>query len=233
MKVVIKILLIICCLLVTIAVDAQIGVKRKVFSEFRVGANSSEMDIENGNWGKRAKIGFHFGLSTSYKFYDSFYVQSGAYLTKKGLKQKEKKTEVDYPTALTTETNIMHTIDANYVQIPLMLGWESQELKSWSFNVNAGIYGAWGFEGETKERGTITRTVGSALPDVENVSEKYDTFSSSGLKKFDYGMIGSIGVVYEIFSLNLGYEYGLYNVSNTGNRDLKNRNLTLSLGFRF
>lgn len=245
MKVIIKILITFFCLLIACAVEAQIGVKRKIFYDFRVGVNSSEMDVENGNYGKRPKIGFHIGFLTSYKFYDGFQVQTGAFLTKKGMKRKYDDTVEDAPPSINIrQHNIMYTYDANYFQVPLMLGWESKDFKSWQFNINAGIYGAWGFRGETKGRGSVYTNTGS-ITGTERVNVKYDTFSKSVLKKFDYGMIGSIGVVYEIYTVNLTYEYGLYNISNgfelysnSGRKgkvldNLRNRNLTFSVGFRF
>lgn len=245
MKVIIKTLIILGCLLFTTTAVSQIGLKRRFFTDFRIGVNSSEMDIKDGNWGKKPKIGFHVGLLVSYNFYDNFRIQSGAFLTKKGMKQKYRDTVEDAPPSLTIRNyDILYTYDANYVQIPLMLGWESEEFKSWQFNISGGIYGAWGFRGETKGRGSIITTTGS-YTGTDNVSVKYDTFSGSVLKKFDYGMIGSIGVLYEIYTINLTYEYGLYNISNgfqlydtSSNqtkslKDLKNRNLTLSVGFRF
>lgn len=233
MKVILKTLLIILCFVCVSDMDAQIGLRRKLFHEFRMGLNSSEMDIKNANSDKDVKIGFHFGYVATYKFMEPFQVQTGIFLTKKGMKQSyDKYTE----TAIGTDkTRIVYRskLDANYVQIPLMIGWESDYEKEWVFNINAGAYGAWGFKGRTKQHTTKTEIIGGDYEDIityDNKDEK--TFSGNILKKFDYGVLINAGIIYDVYLLNLSYEYGLANVSQN-DPELRNRNLTLSVGLRF
>lgn len=212
--------------------NAQIGAKKKWFFDFRAGLNSSEMDIEDGNYGKKFKPGFHFGLVGAYKFYDNMQIQSGIYATKKGLKQKYTTYDPNNTEPFRVERKFRKEYDANYILMPLMLGWESDYNKMWIFNVNAGMYGAYGFKGETKERMRETTYSGGEITVSDNNSD-YDTFTSGGLKKFDYGLMGSVGVVYDIYTLNFTYEWGLANVAQSQEMKMRNRNLTFSLGFRF
>lgn len=232
MKTIYKTIILFVFLSFSVGTFAQIESKKKLFFDFRVGLNSSEMDIKDANYDKKIKPGFHFGVVTAYKFYDNIQFQSGIYATRKGLKQKTTTEEISESGSYRHIKSAKVTTDANYILMPLMLGWESNYERTWIFNVNAGVYGAWGFSGKTKERGTETIYFTSASS-TTSYSEKYDTFTSTNLKKSDYGLIGSIGVVYDIFTINLNYEYGLRNVSNNIDRELKNRNLSLSLGFRF
>lgn len=233
MKVIIKVLLVIVCVLSFVEVSAQVGVRRKSFHEFRMGGNSSEMDMGSKNYDKKAKIGFHFAYMFSYKFLDPIDVQTGIMLTKKGVKQRiNSRTEAEIGTEVKV-TNTRFELDANYVQIPLMIGWESPYDRLWKFNVHVGGYGAWGFKGKTKRKGSIEESIGTNNePVVTNVNEEWDTFSNSVLKKLDYGLVGSVGFAYDIYLFNVSYEYGLANVSKAGD-DFKNRNLTVAVGLRF
>ncbi|NDV67335.1 porin family protein [Dysgonomonas sp. 25] len=232
MKAIYKIIILVSLLSLSIGATAQIGAKKKFFLDFRIGANSSEMDIKDQNYGKKVKPGYHFAVVGAYKFYDNIQFQSGIHVTKKGMKRRTVEPFEDLGGTYREVKAITTTTDANYIMMPLMLGWESDYNKTWLFNVNAGVYGAWGFSGETKERGTQTIYF-AGESSVDKYSEKYDTFTSENLKKTDYGLIGSVGVVYDIYTLNLTYEYGLYNISQKSDIELRNRNLTLSIGFRF
>lgn len=139
MKIDYKILIIsIISLLISIGLNAQIETKKKFFFDFRAGLNSSEMDIEDQNYGKKIKPGFHFALIGSYKFQKNLQIQSGIHVTKKGLKQKDEERvgqPGDYTQVIESYTR---TTDANYILVPLMLGWESDYRKLWIFNVNIG-----------------------------------------------------------------------------------------------
>lgn len=233
MKVIIKILLVVICVLSFTGLSAQVGLKQKVFHEFRMGGNSSEMYINGANYDKKAKIGFHFAYMFSYKFYDPIDIQTGVMLTKKGVKQRINRREEAQIGTEVVVTNTRYEADANYVQVPLMIGWESPYDRLWKFNVHAGGYAAWGFKGKTTYKGRIEESIGTNNePVITEVNDKWDTFSNKVLKKFDYGLVGSVGFAYDIYLFNVSYEYGLYNVSNT-DTEMKNRNLTVAVGLRF
>lgn len=233
MKVLLKTLLIILGFVCVSDIDAQIGLRRKLFHEFRMGLNSSEMDIKDANRDKKVKPGFHFSYVAIYKFAEPIQFQTGISLTKKGMKQQISKREESVIGTDITITNTRYELDANYVQVPLLIGWESDYNKQWIFNISAGGYGAWGFKGETKRYGTKTEIIAEGHdPIVTNINDKRKTFSRTVLKEFDYGLMGSIGIIYDVYLLNLSYEYGLFNVSKTS-QELRNRNLTLSIGLRF
>ena len=233
MKVILKTLLIILCFVCVSDIDAQIGLRRKLFHEFRMGLNSSEMDIKGANRDKKVKKGFHFGYVGTYKFMEPFQVQTGIFLTKKGMKQSiDRRTESAIGTDITHERT-RYEIDDNYVQIPLMIGWETDYDKEWVFNINTGVYGAWGFKGRTKKNMRIEEIIGEGYePAITYENSNIRTFTKSVLKKFDYGVLINAGVIYDVYLLNVSYEYGLYNVSQV-DPELRNRNLTLSIGLRF
>lgn len=233
MKVIIKLFLVIACVLSITEVNAQVGLKRKTFHEFRMGGNSSEMDLPNANYDKQVKLGFHFAYMFSYKFLDPIDVQTGVMLTKKGMKQRINKREEALIGTEVTVTNTRYKLDANYVQVPLMIGWESPYENLWKFNVHIGGYAAWGFKGKTTHVGRIEESIGTDNePIITEVNKTRETFSKGVLTKFDYGLVGSVGLAYDIYLFNVSYEYGLHNVSKTS-QEMRNRNLTVAVGLRF
>lgn len=231
MKLIYKIFLVVSFLLVSVCVKAQFG--NKFNTELRGGINFSEMDIAGANMYKQTKVGFHISGSFSVRLAGPLYAQTGLAFTKKGLKQHNDGWDKDDLTGVQIRHDIKTTIDANYIQVPLMLGLEFPISKACAINIFGGAYAGYGFKGKTEVNGTDIRNPDSSDPIVYDRSEaEVDTFDEY-LKRFDYGVIGSVGLVVDILSFNLGYEYGLYNVSDKASRELKNRNITFSLGVRF
>lgn len=232
MKPIYKILLILGLLLFSICANAQFG--DKYIIELRGGGNLSEMDIEGANRYKQSKIGFNITTTFALRMSGPLYIQTGLGLTKKGLKQHDKgRYQVENSGAF-YKRDVKTTIDANYIQLPLMVGLEFPISKACAINVYGGAYGGYGFKGKTKVEGSQIYDPDSSNPIIVNVDEpEVDTFDSGQLKRFDYGAIGSVGLVIDMVSFNLGYEYGLYNVSDNASRELKNRNITFSVGVRF
>lgn len=202
--------------------------------EFRIGGNSSEFDIKDANRDKAVKMGFNLALLYTQKlFYSDFQFQTGVVMTKKGMKQDKYSLKTNELEGEKIERNTRVTTDANYVQIPFMLGFETYLNSNFAINLNAGAYGAVGFKGKIKEKGSVSTSFGSMEPIVESIRNSQNTFKDGNLKKFDYGLTGSVGLVYDVYTLTLGYDWGLYDVSDDNTRILKNRNLTLSVGLRF
>ena len=53
----------------------------------------------------------------------------------------------------------------------------------------------------------------------------------TSLKKFDSGLIVSVGVSYERLKLNFRYEYGLVNISKIKDIDIRNRGWSINIGY--
>lgn len=232
MKPIYKILLVLGLLLSSICANAQFG--DKYIIELRGGGNLSEMDIAGANKYKQAKIGFNITSTFALRMTGPLYIQTGLGLTKKGLKQHDKGRYQAENSAVVYKRDVKTTIDANYVQAPLMLGLEFPISRACAINIYGGAYGSYGFKGKINVEGSEIHDPDSSNPIIVNVDEpEVDTFDSGRLKRFDYGAIGSVGLVVDMVSFNLGYEYGLYNVSDNASRELKNRNITVSIGIRF
>lgn len=236
MKIVIKISLLLCLFLCSIiVVNAQYVPKKRLTADIRAGLNISEMDIKDANKYKQAKIGLNLGVNVNYKIVSNFQFQTGFFVSKKGLKQhiKEKDVEID-PIVFLLSNDERRTTTGNYLQMPFNLGYELYVTKLWAFNINAGAYLAYGYkgQGDFQIKKTTRNGPEGVTPVTEESSGEYDTFTPTMWRRFDYGLNLNVGVIYDIYTFILSYEYGLYNISRN-DPELRNRNFSASVGFRF
>ncbi|MDU1892191.1 MAG: porin family protein [Dysgonomonas sp.] len=210
--------------------------KKRFSSDIHVGLNFATMDIENANMFKTPKIGVNIGVNFNYKILGNIQLQSGLFVTKKGLKQHIKSRTKDETTGTVVANDTITHIVPNYIQVPLALGYEVYLSKNFAFNVNVGGYAAYGFKGyHTRETSSWTVEAGRPPSDVSyGPGIDTDVFDDNNvLRRFDYGVIASVGFIYDIYMINFNYEHGLYNISNDASRVLKTRNKWFSIGFRF
>lgn len=213
--------------------DAQIQ-KKKFTSDIHFGVNLSEMDVNDGhNAANKLKLGAVLGVNFNYKIIENIQVQTGFYVSKKGLKQESHNQITDnlYDTHI---YDTVRTTVANYIQVPLCLGYEVYLSKKFAFNINGGFYGAYGFKGkyENKYSKTVKDYDGNVIVEPLQVSEG-ETFDVNKYKRLDYGLMASVGFIYDIFTINFNYEYGLNNVSALQWEKYENRNISILLGIRF
>lgn len=62
-----------------------------------------------------------------------------------------------------------------------------------------------------------------------NVNGVFGDYETDLLKRFEVGLIGA---EFKLFTFNLGYEYGLSNISQAA-VDIHNRNAFFTIGYRF
>lgn len=236
MKINYKILLLVFITFSYTSLNAQITKPRKLRGDFRIGVNFAEMDIPGGNMFKVPKIGAQFGGTMSYKVLGDFQVQTGFFVTKKGLKQKENTYDLNQVTGVTTIVDRRRWVDANYAQMPFNIGFEHYFTTEFALNINGGLYLAYGFKGLSNVYGTITTIAGTETSIYVLDSGDQQTFNLTSLgqlKRFDYGMGLNIGAIYDIYGITIGYEYGLHNISAVAGDIRRNRNFNIGLGFRF
>ncbi len=225
MRTIINVLLLGC--LFFFAVEEANGqtARKRFTSDFFVGLNFASVDIKDGNMDKVPKLGVLVGGNINYKIFHNIQIQTGFYITKKGLAQDVKRNETDQITNEPIITDLSRRTAASYFQVPLCLGLEVYLSKSFAFNINAGGYAAYGFKGRYYQEGIVEN--------VLVVKEERETFGLEKWKRLDYGLTAKVGFIYDIYNVNLGYEYGLNNISDNIASILKNRTISLSLGFRF
>jgi hypothetical protein len=247
MKLIMKISFLVCALLLSNCFPAYAQHSKKRFrADFRMGLNYVTMsgtesatvsDAQGFSSGdaSRIKLGMHIGTNLNYKVIGNFQVQTGFFVTKKGYKKYvwEERTE----TGLSRLDESWYEATANYIQVPLNIGYELSFLKDMAFNINGGLYVAYGYGNKGRIKyDALATTLESGQDPVYAVPDgTYEelTFSDTRWDRPDYGLNGSIGFIYSIYTINLGYEHGLHNVIRNKNRNMEHRLYSLSLGFRF
>lgn len=224
------------------SLNAQAHHRRNFYGDFFGGMTLASMDMEGMNMFKKYKVGFMVGGNANIKVFHNIELQTGFQLIKKGSLQHEKRTFVSAENSWITQTrDLKTTIDANYMQIPLNIGFEVPLTKELFFNMHVGVFGAYGFKGEKKVKGFYQNH--NDMIDHSLDQPTKDTFSPTSMKKWDYGVGGNIGFVYDIYILRLQYDHGLANVATNvlAGRDEETkelrkwytRNYSICLGFRF
>lgn len=234
MKTVFKISLLLCLLISSIAVVNAQFTRKKFTSDIHVGLNLSEMHNTNGfNENNKLKPGAVIGVNFNYKIIQNIQIQTGFYVSKKGLKQ-ENHTVEETPMMDKFVLDTVQSTVANYIQVPLCIGYEVYLTKQFAFNINAGLYGAYGFKGRYEHKYSKTLIDYDGIVTREPlVVHEGETFDVDRWRRWDYGLMASVGFVYDIFTLNFNYEYGLNDVSVARWETLKNRNMSVLLGIRF
>ena len=102
MKTILKIFLLISLFVCSIGtINAQYP-KKRITSDIHVGLNLAGMDIKNENTYKQAKVGVHIGFNVNYKFWSNMQLQTGLFVTKKGLKRHIHTVEKNGDISVTT-----------------------------------------------------------------------------------------------------------------------------------
>jgi len=203
----------------------------------KIGINLSNTSLEKKSIedsDKKAKAGLIAGISMEYAMTDNFYLQSGLMFTIKGMKLEG--TSMWIPSG---ETRWKQTVNMQYLQIPLMAAYKFNISSNTKLFVQAGPYFAYGIGGSSKLKNKYYD-----LGDKEPDEEKFSTFGNEGLKRFDFGLTGGIGVEFGDIIVGLSYEHGLIDINQKDNKinrlfdesKCMNRSGSLSLlslGYRF
>lgn len=208
--------------------------KKRLTTDFMLGANFVHVSgIESPS---DLKFGLNIGAFVNYKILRNIHIQSGFIITKKGYKTHNSTTDYNETDNIKTITDRWFEVTANYIQVPLNLGYELYFTKKMAFNINGGVYVAYGYgnKGKSTENVLLTTYVpNTPSASVQNEVKNENTFSQTVWKRPDYGLNANVGFVYDIYMINLGYSHGLYNVSQDNTKDIENRVYSLSFGFRF
>lgn len=213
MKTITQTFLILASLLFTLHIYAQES--RNQFG-IRAGVNMATIKMTNStDKVKNSQIGLNIGLTFDRHLYDKLYLLTALEFLGKG---------ADMPFGY--KTNLY------YLQLPVHAGYKFSIAKDLQLIFHAGPYIAYGLDGELTNTGDDT---------------VIDMFESSNdmrlLKRFDFGLGVGIGIEYRKFIINVGYDFGVTNISDDFGKNLseipgpdikiKNRNGYLTLGYKF
>ncbi|NDW19725.1 PorT family protein [Dysgonomonas sp. 216] len=194
----------------------------------KAGANLSNVSYDDEtDFDTKAKAGFQVGLDVKANIpLTGIFIQSGLALTTKGYKIDES----EYDEYEDVTYKFEQKSNAMFLQVPIMAGYNIS-VPGIGVNLAAGPYFAYGIGGKTK-----VKYVDPIDPEY-SFNQKESTFDEDkgGIKKFDMGLTGAVGVEISKFYVNLGYEFGLTNLAGkeweSGDK-LKNRNAYLTIGYK-
>lgn len=165
---------------------------------------------------KNMKIGFHVGLAADYDFAPSMAIQTGLFFTTKGAK---------YSGSLGTVSGDI-TVNPMYLQLPVHFAYKQEVTPGTRIVFHAGPYVAYGVGGKSK----LKVLSGSSSTESEGVN----VFGENKmLKPFDAGLGLGVGAEFSRFLVDVGWDMGLVNISNSSSGNVKNQNAYLSVGYKF
>lgn len=204
----------------------------------KAGVNSSTFDTDD-SFRKDGTIGYNVGATVEYKLKNNFFLSSGLEFTTKGADKYLYQSvlppiENDQPILST-----MYSKDSRrlkYLQAPLTIGYRVPVSSSVNITFNAGGY----FGVSVSGKGTQSLYTTDYYVDGSSKSS-FKEQQSNKKGDTDYGLLLGMGVEYKKFSLNANYEHGLRNLytgrdtyyGSDSNSAWKNRNYTLSVGYKF
>ncbi len=146
---------------------------------------------------------YQFGITADIALTDNLYLLTGLDFQAKGAEFKVAE-------GAKVEYNPI------YLQLPATLGYKFDLGSDTRLVLNAGPYLAYGIGGKAKGAG-----------------EDLKLFNDEILKRFDYGVIGGVGVEFGRIAVGAGYDLGLGNISDVTGTKVRNRNAYLTVGYKF
>ena len=217
----------------------------------RIGGNLSNVITDNNYWKERKneKIGFHGGIIAEYMFSPSIGIQTAILYSEKGSKFQFIKMETKVGDGR-ANYKIYVTPRLGYVEMPLHAVYKLPLDVVSSITFSAGPYIAYGvteaikvnynlkLTGDIQEetRKTIKEDLDELKGQLEEVIKvNYPLFKEEGfLDPLDFGAGLSVGYELQKFEAKIGMDMGLNNINREKENDsIKNRNIYLSLGFKF
>ena len=213
----------------------NISFTQKTSSYFKAGINLANVSInDNGNIDDaNMLLSLHAGITGDIPVSSFLFVQAGLLITGKGSKtQSGNTTDANYYRASSNPW---------YVEVPVSIIIKAPIENNTKFFAGAGPYVAMGIAGKRKAEGKVLNIGFNREDNIEFSNDDPTTSGEEGagfgiLKRFDYGLNGTIGIEGKrtLFSVNYGLglaklQSGTYNNADNNN---KHRVLSFSIGFK-
>lgn len=212
-----KILVAICAMVLSAPAFAQYSSggftldEENVYWGVRIGLSNAHMAGTHG-FSLDSRAGLNLGGVVGLRCSNSVpvFLESGLYYSEKGGKSTLTKSRL------------------SYVEIPVLIKYgvklseTTPGLKDMAVIPFFGPTFAFGVGGKTEVEGMTQAGV-----------EKWDSFSSRRYSRFDMGLKTGVGIEYNMIYLELGYQWGLTNISQNDGFDAYNRAFFLNFGVNF
>ena len=163
----------------------------------------------------KSKSGFQVGVVGEYSVSENFVIQPGLLFATQGFINsrtiEKEKFEINW--------------NLNYLQIPVNAMYKFGSGKT-KFYLQAGPYLGYALGG---------KWIGELTSDgkvVESDEEKIK-FGSNDMKRLDFGIGFGLGLQISAVQIGLGYQYGLMNICNSSELDMKNDCLAFTVSYIF
>lgn len=195
----------------------------------KAGMNMSNASIENKEADPKFKIGYQIGLTVDYSLTQNWLIQSGLSFTTKG-----SKIDDFFAGKMLGGDGKGSTLSFNqqYFQLPVYGAYKVNVSDDFNVVIGAGPYIAYGIGGKEKYK-----LNNGTFGDGSN-EKKYDTFGNGEdggeeLNRFDFGLGLNVSAEYGKIVVGLGYEHGITNIAESDYEKYRNRNASLTLGYKF
>ena len=181
-----------------LCLHAQDSTDKKIVFGARAGLNLSMTSVHMDGASGGMKAGFHAGATADFNVANHVWVNTGLFYTTKGHKFEYKKSNQSYTESL------------SFLQVPVLASYRIP-FSGGELQLNAGPYIGLGLSGTV------------SYDDDREDADYFDLYDKS---RFDYGVMGSAGLLFsEHYLVSAGYEYGL--------GDISNKNIFITLGYNF
>ncbi len=161
----------------------------------------------------KSKVGYNAGITVDLNLPSNLALMTGLEINTKGAKAKEGDWKMN----------------ATYLQLPIHLGYKMDFAPGLSAHFDLGPYLAQGIGGKTKFTEEIYDDNG-----VQGTQKTSKNTFDNGFDKFDWGLGIGVGVtMLNKIRIQVGYDHGLKNISQSKEWKLRNRNVSASVGFLF
>ncbi len=202
-------------------------------------SNFSGKDVKD----TKMKLGYNVGIAADYDFAPNMAIQSGLFFTTKGAKLSSAKINQKFGDATLSGT-VDATANAMYLQLPVHFAYKIDVNPGTRVVLHAGPYVAYGVGGKRSGKANLKVSgnvpadqkalLDEAIKQANASTTGVNTFDKkTGLKPFDAGVGLGIGVEFGSILVDLGWDMGLLNISNTKDGSLKNQNAYFSVGYKF
>ncbi|MEQ1799573.1 MAG: outer membrane beta-barrel protein [Lacibacter sp.] len=178
-------------------------------------------------------VSFHAGLQGDIQIVSLLYLQPGIFFTGKGSKtQIGNTTDATYHKA---------TTNPMYIEVPVNVVVKVPVGEQSKFFIGAGPYVAMGVAGKNKQEGKFLGASYSSTKKIEFSNDDPTTSAEEGtgfgiMRRFDYGLNGTIGFEGEKALFSVNYGLGLAKLqsgtNSSADENNKHRVLSFTVGFR-
>ncbi|MBS1574519.1 MAG: PorT family protein [Bacteroidetes bacterium] len=199
------------------------------------GVNFANISISDngGTDDNKMLVGFHVGFQGDLPIAPVLSIQPGVFFTTKGSKtQSGNPTDANYFKA---------TTNPMYIEVPVNVVFKAPVGEQSKFYVGAGPYIAMGIAGKNKVDYKISNASFHSEKNIEwsndnNSSDPLVNLGYSTIRRFDYGLNGTVGVEGNKAIVSVNYGYGLAklrpNSDNSVDDKNKHRVISVTVGFK-